>query len=353
MSQPGLATTTIVPGRFRDGAIWLAAMVALLSLCLGPAPAARAATPDEYRQVVTRALDAVAGAVDADERERTRVGQEASALLAGVGSVRLSDGQALTPADPALAAALGAGDLTVARAQLAALLHALDVAATAPGPSPDAGAQLAAILARPEFRPPEPNVAERLLAPLVEPLRLAWERFWRGLRARLDTPAAGGTNLVLLVVGVLVVAGLGALLAGAFAGNVVSGAQTVGDRAAGLRAPRASRERAYELAAGGHYRAALHELNLATLLALDERRVLRYQPELTNREHAASARVDAVVRAALGPLVELYDRLWYSGSPVTAEDWRHFAVLADACAASASDSAPTRPPEPTALAGAR
>lgn len=354
MSRPGVGSAVIRPRPLGHRAIGLTAVALILTLSLAPAPAAQAATPAEYQEIVGRALDAVANAVDTDDGERALAGREAGALLAGVGSIDLGNGQMITPVEPALRAALNAGDLATARSQLTALLHALDVAASVPGPPPDAAAQLAAILARPEFRPPEPNVAERLLAPVLEPLRLAWERFWRGLRARLSAPAAGGPDVVLLVLGALVVAGLGALIAGAFAGNVVGGARTVAARGSARRGRLASRARAFELAAAGDYRAAMREMNLATLLALDERRLLRFQPDRTNREHAAAGRVDAAIRAALAPLVDVYDRLWYSGAPVSADDWRRFAALADDCVTPPSSGrAAEWPTEPSSEAGTR
>ncbi|HZR98705.1 MAG TPA: DUF4129 domain-containing protein [Chloroflexota bacterium] len=349
-----------IPARAAPLAAWrarrrrgIAALALLVLLSLGAMPAAQAATPAEYRQAVARALDVVAGAADADEAGQARAVAEAAAILGGAGTVELGNGQTLAPVDPALRAALDAGDLAAARAQLAALRAALDAAAGAPAAPRDAAEQLAAILARPEFQPPKPNVVERLLQPVLEPLRLAWERFWRGLLARLNAPSGDGSGVVFLVLGAVVVAGLGALLAGAFAGNVVSGAQTTAGCGGPRRGLAASRARAFELAAAGDYRAALHELHLATLLALDERRLLRFQPELTNHEHAAAGRVDPAIRPALARLVELYDRLWYSGAPVSADDWQRFASLADACVAAAGSRGPSTPPlEPRAEAPA-
>ena len=87
------------------------------------------------------------------------------------------------------------------------------------------------------------------------------------------------------------------------------------------------------MAAAGDYRAAVHELYLATLQHLDERGLLRFRPALTNREHLRHGRVAPALLAPLTTLVDGYDRAWYSGAACTADDWRRFRSLADAVGA--------------------
>ena len=212
------------------------------------------------------------------------------------------------------------------------------------------------MLARAEFQPPEPGPLTRLLQPLIdglqpvlrplmnlwETLQRTWERFIRWLAARFEGSAGNGSvpGWLFLLLGGLVVAGLGALLLGAFAGNVVGGARV----AAALIRPRASAmatwARAQALAESGAYRAAVHELCLATLLTLDERHLLRYRADLTNREHLMMAHRNSALTAALAPLVEAYDRLWYSGADVGAAEWAAFLPLADAARAVPAEAEP-------------
>ena len=56
-------------------------------------------------------------------------------------------------------------------------------------------------------------------------------------------------------------------------------------------------------------------------------------------------------REALEPLVEAYDRLWYSGAPVGAADWGRFEALTDAALAVPAEPASSRPIAGTATAG--
>jgi hypothetical protein len=75
-----------------------------------------------------------------------------------------------------------------------------------------------------------------------------------------------------------------------------------------------ARARATALAEAGNYRQAMRYLYLATLLWLDEQRVLRYDPALTNREYLR--RVDVPLSEALLPVVDLFDRVWYGVLPL-------------------------------------
>jgi hypothetical protein len=68
--------------------------------------------------------------------------------------------------------------------------------------------------------------------------------------------------------------------------------------------------------------------------------LLRYRADLTNREHLETIRGNDALTAALTPLVEAYDRLWYSGADVGAADWAAFLALADAARAVPAETAP-------------
>src|SRR5262249_36255934 len=150
--------------------------------------------------------------------------------------------------------AQAAGDAARARADLTALLAALDEAAAARPPPPDAAARLAAILDRPEFRAQEPGPLDRL----TRPLRDGWERLRREILARLlqDT-RGGGETLALVGVGVLVILAVGAVLAGAFGGSVVAAARAATAPPPDRPTAAATRAQAQEAAAAGDYREAV------------------------------------------------------------------------------------------------
>jgi hypothetical protein len=305
-------------------------LIAAAWAALVPAHGARAAPVPDYRQVIAEALQILDEAADADEIAQADALGRASRLLAAVDAVETGSGRHVTLSNPPLRARLAEGNLRGAEADLRALLDAVDAALAAGAPAPGAREHLATVLARPEFRVSEPGVVERLLGPALEPLGLAWERFWRAIAARLGGAGEGSGGWLWLLLGGLVVGGLAALMLGAFSGSVVSGARTADGHRAARDGPQASRARAYELAARGNYRAAVHELHLATLLALDERRLLRFRAHLTNREHLDEAQVVPRLRHVLVPEIDAYDRLWYSGGPIGPDEWQGFATLAEA-----------------------
>lgn len=314
------------PPRLRQGLLAL-----MLVAGLAWAPSARAIPLPEYRAVVAAALAAAERAVEAPEPERAALLAAIDHDLARVGQIEDVAGRAVAIGNPPLRAALAAGDAAAVLAHLRALLAALDDAAARPPPPADAQARLAAVLARPEFQPPPPPWWERFLGPLLRPLEEAGERLLRTLLARRSGEVGAEWRALFLVLGVGAALGFGAVLAGAFAGNVVRNARLAPERhAPGQHAP-ATRARALQLAAAGEYRAAVRELYLATLHHLDARGVLRFRPTLTNREHlAAAGALEPPVAAALAALVETYDQLWYSGAQCGPDDWGRFVALCDA-----------------------
>jgi hypothetical protein len=67
----------------------------------------------------------------------------------------------------------------------------------------------------------------------------------------------------------------------------------------------------------GDYRSAVRQLYLATLLLLDQRGRIKYDPTLTNREYLRQTKNDARTTAALEPIVETFDRTWYGFEPIS------------------------------------
>ena len=80
-------------------------------------------------------------------------------------------------------------------------------------------------------------------------------------------------------------------------------------------------DRAQQLVATRDYRAAVRYLFLAALLALDERRLLRFDHTLTNRELLRDTQANPTLSAALTPITVAFDRVWYGFEPLTQSDY--------------------------------
>ncbi|NJL95623.1 MAG: DUF4129 domain-containing protein [Anaerolineae bacterium] len=63
------------------------------------------------------------------------------------------------------------------------------------------------------------------------------------------------------------------------------------------------------------YRAAIRYLYLASLLLLDERGVMHFDPTLTNAEHLSRLGQQPQLLAALRPIVNIFDHVWYGFAP--------------------------------------
>lgn len=87
---------------------------------------------------------------------------------------------------------------------------------------------------------------------------------------------------------------------------------------------------ATDAAARGDHREAVRHAFRSALLAIAVRGRLAVDAAWTTSELLARARSDADLVAALAPAAASFDRAWYSGRPVTAQDW---AVARDRCQA--------------------
>jgi len=116
-------------------------------------------------------------------------------------------------------------------------------------------------------------------------------------------------------------------------------------RASGIRAPRgavgvepvargldagAEWRSAEEAAARGDHREAVRHAFRSALLSAAERGRLHVDASWTTAELLARARGDADLVAALAPAAASFDLAWYSGRPVTAENWE---VARERCSA--------------------
>jgi hypothetical protein len=79
--------------------------------------------------------------------------------------------------------------------------------------------------------------------------------------------------------------------------------------------------RAEECASGGDYRQAVRHAFRSALLSAAERGRLQVDAAWTTTELLTRARGDADLVALLAPAAASFDQAWYSGRPVTQQDW--------------------------------
>lgn len=87
------------------------------------------------------------------------------------------------------------------------------------------------------------------------------------------------------------------------------------------RTPGEAFDNAQRFINSGDYRNAVRQLYLATLLILDQRGKIRYDPTLTNRQVLHQTSNDPRTTAALEPIVETFDRVWYGFEPLTPREF--------------------------------
>jgi hypothetical protein len=80
-------------------------------------------------------------------------------------------------------------------------------------------------------------------------------------------------------------------------------------------------DRAQQLVAIRDYRTAVRYLFLAALRTLDERELIRFDHNLTNREMLRDAQANPTLSAVLTPVTAAFDRIWYGFEPLTQPDY--------------------------------
>jgi hypothetical protein len=286
--------------------VWLLLALVLALTALSGAAAQAPRWQDSYAAALNDALDAV------------RQGQPARAAdaLARVTQAPVAEGTTLPVDNGDLLAALRgpAPDLPAAEVRLRALLAEVSAAPDGRPPDPAVFAALGGVLARPEFQPARPGPVDNFISDL--------------LRRLLNAPAGGGqigANLVTVVGTLLVLAVLGTLIYNLWRTVAPNAALPVAGSPAGERlSAGGALAQAGTLAAGGDYRAAIRYLYLSTLLLLDERRALRYDRSLTNREVLAQVAGDEALAERLRPVVEEFDRVWYGFASVDEAEYEEY-----------------------------
>jgi hypothetical protein len=80
-------------------------------------------------------------------------------------------------------------------------------------------------------------------------------------------------------------------------------------------------DRAQQLVAAGNYRAAVRYLFLALLAVLDDKKLLRYDRTLTNRELLRLAGQNPTLAGPLEAIVHTFDAVWYGFEPIVPSDY--------------------------------
>jgi hypothetical protein len=93
------------------------------------------------------------------------------------------------------------------------------------------------------------------------------------------------------------------------------------------QAPSVHLERAARLAREGDYRRALRALYLATLIALDRRRLISFEPNFTNRMYVRRM-PRGETRRLFSELTRTFDHKWYGDEPTSESEYHRCGELA-------------------------
>lgn len=224
--------------------------------------------------------------------------ENVTTLWADVTTVRLEDDTLLTVDMTWLRGINSAADVRTAEAQVRALLTYQGRGGTLAQVSGLLPAELERLQADPRFQYDE--------EPQIEPID----------GTRLPTVLSPVLALVLFFVVVLGVVGIVTFFVGRtllFPNAALPQAPPEEDPVTAWQA----QDRARASEAEGDRRAAVRYLYLASLLLLDERGALHYNPTLTNREHLRQVQNNIPLHDALRPVVQTFDHVWYGFAPVS------------------------------------
>lgn len=188
---------------------------------------------------------------------------------------------------------------------------------------PSAMETLNVVFARPEFQP--------RTAPASSPLQDLWDRFAEWLARQLARMGLRDVRLpnlsrVLTVVGVLALAAIVLFFVRSLRATLVSEVDLEERASDAVMSSSAALRQAQQLAAGSDYRSAVRYLYLATVLALDERGLLRFDKALTNREVLRQSSTHQRLKDELTPVVETFDKVWYGLQPISDEQYRQYEL---------------------------
>lgn len=268
-------------------------------------------TLDEYRRIVSETLALTQQANALTAAARAPLLNRAADILASVQTVQTPSGARVAVDNGELISLVrDAAKTETALARLTALRDALnEPLATV---NLNDLALLENILNHPPFVRAE-NWYDAILRALAE--------FFDGL---FNNAARGifDTRDVLVIIAILVVIGVLSYFLRQLRRNLVP-EETLPPPLSehDARTPAEAFDNAQKFINAGDYRSAVRQLYLATLLMLDQRGRIKYDPTLTNREYLRQAAIDARAAAALQPIVETFDRTWYGFEPISAQEF--------------------------------
>lgn len=307
----------------------LVTMLVLAVMWAGHALADSPVSLADYRRTVAGTLSLVEQAIaEKDFDARAPLLNRAADMLGGVQNVQLDGGEQVPVHNEQLAAQMRAqavagtassDRLSALRPRLQALLAALNMAPAAA--SADEDAKLHDLLARPPFAQ-EVQIPSELERLIDEWLSRLFGATARGIFSARDLIVVLGMLLIVVV--------LAFFLINLRRNAVGEAALPQESPAADAPTSAAALDRAQNLAGAGDYRAAVRQLYLSTLLWLDEHGQLRYDRSLTNREYLRVVAHAPVLRDALQPIVEAFDRVWYGFAPVSAGDFEQYRARVEA-----------------------
>ena len=183
------------------------------------------------------------------------------------------------------------------------------------------------VLARPEFQatPSEPNLFEQLRRQVLSVINewLVWllpqNVAWSGGNWLFTILLPAVLGIVLLLVIVLGIRRLATDLV-----NTTAVDNNGWQEGESLTAATAY-EQAQTTSSAGDYRTAVRYLYLSTLLALDERDILRYDRAATNREYLRRVVDQPDLHTLLHDVVDVFDRVWYGFQPISRETYDTYA----------------------------
>lgn len=325
----------------RHVALLFALLFGVLLVSPGGVAAADVDLPT-YVQRLAAAQDALTQARTLNGTPRDAAIQRAQAALAGIDGVTV-DGTHYPPqhADALDALRRAPPDVDRALAQVTTLRSTLAGGGNGT-PDPQARQKLDTVLSDRAFREPEPNAAQRQVARLRDWIGAQFRRLFQPAR-RVPQPKTPDTapgdntasNLLALLASPLTVLLLALIASIVIAVLVVRyrrrrAKRRTDDAEAPPRTAAEWREVADALAARGDHRAALRALFLGTLTELDERRLVAFDPALTDREYLREAqRQQRWLAEPLRPFVRLVEAVVYADAPCGAAEYARAREIVD------------------------
>ena len=291
--------------------------LALLLSVLWPAPASAQEHEPNLGDYVNSVRETAIAA-----RRGDRLGfEDAGARLLAVQTVLLPDGTRITIDQRWLAAELArpTPDLPLIAERLGALADALSLPE---GAAPaDARQRLEQILSRPPFN-------REVAAPVWWSAAIDWlvRLLERILTPIENVPSGAGTAFGWLIglAGALFLGGILLYVLIGLRHSVVRGASTAAVPAEHALSAQEAATQAANLIRSGDSRMAVRYMYLAALLWLDERKLLRYDPALTNREYLDRVGANPELRRRLAQVVATFDRVWYGHEPLSDAEYAEY-----------------------------